>query len=160
MIFRLFWWEEPILEGCPSVSGTPCIKVKFHFICFLTTSNCIKCLINLKYTAHSQLQLSCRTLIDMTNAALSFLRAQKSTSKSRNFRLFMETEGSAPSSQQLISDRYPKLIKHTPHPLLPICFSPSTPGSSKSPFSFRFPNQNSVWISHISHPCYIPHLLW
>jgi len=71
----LFGREELILEDCPSVSGTPCIKVKFHFVCFLTTSNCIKCVLNLKYTAHSEIQLSCRTLIDMTNAAVSFLRA-------------------------------------------------------------------------------------
>jgi len=96
----------------------------------------------------------------MTNAAVPFLRAQKFTSKSRKFRFFIETEGSSPSSQQLISDPYPELIKHTPHPLLPIYFSPSTPGTSKSPFSFRFSKQNSVWISHNSHPCYIPHLYY
>jgi hypothetical protein len=87
-------------------------------------------------------------------------RAQQSTSKSRNLRLFMETDGSLLNSQQLISDSYPKLIKHSPHPQLPICFSPSTSGSSKHPFSFRFSNQNSVCISHISHPCYNFHLYY
>jgi hypothetical protein len=137
--FVYFDEKNSFLKFVQAFQVHPVLKQSF-VSCFLTTSNCIKCVLNLKYTTHSELQLSCRTLADMTNAAVSFMTAQKSTSKSRKFRLFMETEGSPPSSQQLISDPYPKLIKLTPYPLLPIFFSPSTPGSSNSPFSFRFSN--------------------
>ena len=73
----------------------------------------------------------------------------------------MEPEGSLPHSQQSATCPYPKPDGF--RPCSPSHFSKihfniillSVPGSSKWP-SVRFPHQNPVRVSPLSHTCYIP----
>ena len=74
----------------------------------------------------------------------------------------MEYEGSLPYSQVPTTHPLPNQLDpvHTPtsHFLkihLNVIF-PSTPGSSKWSSSLRFPHQNAVYTSPLSHTCHVP----
>ena len=75
---------------------------------------------------------------------------------------FLETEGSLPHSQDPANRPYSEPDQfspcHLPNHFLNIHFNTiflSTPRSSKWPFSFRFPPQNPVRTSRLSHTCHM-----
>ena len=82
-------------------------------------------------------------------------------SYSRNSPHFIQPEGSLPHSQQPATCPGPESDRSNPCPpsrLSKIRFNiiQSTPGSSKWSSSLRFPHQNRVCTSPLSHTCYIP----
>jgi len=79
-------------------------------------------------------------------------------SQSRNSPHFMEPEGKqVPTTYPILSQIHP--VRAPTSDFLKIHLNnilPSTPGSSKWSFSFRFPHQNPVYISPLHHTCYMP----
>jgi len=69
---------------------------------------------------------------------------------------FMEHEGSLLCSQELATIPYPESAPpYFPNIQFNIIF-PSMPRSSEWFLPFRFPNQNIIFISHLSNACYKP----
>jgi hypothetical protein len=75
----------------------------------------------------------------------------------------MEPEGSLLHSQVPATCPYPESSQSSPCPpshLLKIHLNiifPSTPGTSKWSLSLKFPHQNPVYTSVLTHTCYIPY---
>ena len=78
----------------------------------------------------------------------------------------MEPKRSLPLSQVPATCPYPERARSSPYPtyhFLKIHLNinlPSTPGFPKWPLNLRFPNQNSVYASPLTHTCYMPHPLY
>ena len=74
----------------------------------------------------------------------------------------MEAEGSLPQSQNPATCPYPEPVKSSPYPptdFFKIRFNiilPFTPRSSMWSLLLRFPHQNSVCTSSLSHTCHMP----
>ena len=76
----------------------------------------------------------------------------------------MKPEGSLPHSQEPTTCPYPEPDQSSPSPPPPTHFHqihlhiilPPTPGSFQWPLSLRFPRQNPVCTTPLTHTCYIP----
>jgi hypothetical protein len=73
----------------------------------------------------------------------------------------MEPDGSLPCSQEPAIGPYPDPDVSIPHfptlfPWDPFYIFPSTPVFPEWSFPFRFSNQNTICISHLSNACYKP----
>ena len=96
------------------------------------------------YRKHPGLYL----LTYLLRGAESFLRSYPVFSQSRNSPHFREQEGSLPHSQVPATSHFLKIHLYI--------ILPSTPGSPKCSISLRFPHQNPVHNSLLTHTRYMP----